>query len=229
MSRSVSGRKLNEDDISSVPAGYRPAFVERNQVPQGAIAMSETEVIELQQKIIKKAQLDERMWLDKSSYVTMISSILTSAVINAHFRRKFSIRSVGALATVPVLASPAITARIIDFHFSRKVLLKPDCQGCFEVRGGFANTCAVFLPSVLLSVTTAIYLSKKHHTYDIGNNFLPVVRHIVRTSPRQWVTCACLSAACFGIGALLRRKQREEIDYINWKYSNVSNPERVSW
>lgn len=144
----------------------------------------------------------------------MGTSIVTSAIINHHFRRKFHLGQYGAFSSVPVLLLPAFFSRFADYYLTNKVLLLPDCQSCLEVRSGSINAVAVIIPTCLLSSAVSVSLSRKYYTYLIANNFQPDIKHALKTTSSHWMNLAILAAISFGIAALLRHKQRQEIDKI---------------
>ncbi|XP_060567085.1 uncharacterized protein LOC132725907 isoform X2 [Ruditapes philippinarum] len=216
--------EVNMAEDSSKKIKYVPMVLEKSQVPRGAIRVSQSDVIAMQQARIRRCKsISEISAFRFAPHILGASTALTAMSINSHFRLKFQLMNLGVMFSYgPVVVVPTLMTLLLNDFLSTKVLLQPECRECLQVRSGVFQVATSVLYSSVLAPLTSIILSRRNFTYaNPRNRFEPNIYHALKTNAYVRGCLAALMAANFTLGAYVRYKQSQQLDSLMEKESHV--------
>lgn len=212
----MPGKDSEDDQKSQEPMKYVAARMSRGEAPKGAVMMSKDDIIQLQHKRINRwtPESDTRFFR-YSHHILAASSAISAILVNTHFRNKFHLFSYGmAFSYAPTVVIPTIGSIIADELLMSEVMLQPECRECLEVRSGVVQAAISVFYSSIMAPLSSIYLSRKYYTYLTKHNFQPDLKHALKTTSFARMCGLWLVIWNFAVGAFVRRKQNQELEYI---------------
>lgn len=142
--------------------------------------------------------------------------MVTTAIINTHFRNKFHLFSLGTMNSYgPVVIIPAALCVMVNEFMTRKVLLQPDCRECVQVQSGVLQVATTVVYSGILAPAISLVLSKRYLTFtNPRHKFEPTLKYAYRMNASTLSWGAALVAANFALAAFIRYKQQQQLDHL---------------
>ncbi|XP_049948836.1 uncharacterized protein LOC126456946 [Schistocerca serialis cubense] len=140
-------------------------------IPPGAIILSEENVLEYHWKLVKHWTPTEDVWPFRHGLTILgAAASLSGIYMNSYYRKKLFLGDAGRFATyLPVAVLPGIMSTLFHQQFiTNDILLqKTACPLCVQTRAAaIQSICGAIYPAILAPVT-GFMLAIRYFTYDV--------------------------------------------------------------
>ncbi|CAG5120185.1 unnamed protein product [Candidula unifasciata] len=211
----------------------RPVLVRKGEaLPDTVMPMTETEVLDIQNKRIEKFTPKSEMRIFQyGSHVMVATTALSAFVVNTILRKNFRlgglkmVMSYGASVCVPSVLSAALN----ELYVRPKVLLGMEsCPTCLSMKAAVVQSLMGLCYPFVISFVTCLTTSREYFTLDIATNSkrMGYFRLIRQVSPSSNILLA-LGLLNMTVGMeVARRQMKAYVQHLSKppsEYGNVIN------
>ncbi|XP_041346864.1 transmembrane protein 126A-like [Gigantopelta aegis] len=163
---------MEVDNPVAVRGGKQMVRVKNlHDLPEGAVRLTEEEVLSLQMKKIIKWNPPSEIWpLRYGTAVIGIASAAAGIIINAHYRHKFALQNFGRFNTyLSSVAFPVLFSCLVHELFVKREIIvgRLECPLCSQMRSGSLQAFLGGLYPMAVAPVSCIIFARKYYTYSI--------------------------------------------------------------